>query len=351
MARRNTRVSLKSMMDSAETAPIRRRRRRWLGCLPFVLVLAVVIAGGLYLNRHRDLLPIPVSEGCEVDSADGLVDLSLDQMSNAGTIAAVAVSRNLPERAVTISLATAMQESKLQNLTAGDRDSIGLFQQRPSQGWGTPAQIGDPVYATNKFLDKLVQIQGYAQLPLTVAAQDVQHSGYPDAYATHETDAKTLAGALTGRVPASLNCTVNSVGSAVTGPIGADGLQQGGRAVSAKLKDEFGSTVTPRAATAAGSADAAGGSSSSPSAAADPQGLGLTVGTGSGTAGTARGWAVAQWAVANCQNLHITSVSYRGKVWRSSDSTKRWQSSGASATSGPVQITVAAKAAAASPSS
>ncbi|MFC1400915.1 MULTISPECIES: hypothetical protein [Streptacidiphilus] len=344
-------MSLKSMMDSAETAPTGRRRRRWLGCLPFVLVLAIVVAAGLYLNRHRDLLPIPVAEGCEVDSVDGVVDLSLDQMSNAGTIAAVAISRRLPERAVTISLATAMQESKLQNLTAGDRDSIGLFQQRPSQGWGTPAQIGDPVYATNKFLDKLVQIQGYAQLPLTVAAQDVQHSGYPDAYATHETDAKTLSGALTGRVPASLNCTVNSVGAAVTGPIGADGLQQGGRAVSAKLKDDFGATVTPKAATAAGSADAAGGSPSA-SASADSQGLGLTVGTGSGTTGTARGWAVAQWAVANCQDLHITSVSYGGKVWRSSDSTKGWQASGTAAGSGPVRISVAAKdAASSSPSS
>ncbi|MEY9842823.1 hypothetical protein [Streptacidiphilus sp. EB103A] len=344
-------MSLKSMMDSAETAPVARRRRRWLGCLPFVLVLALVVVGGLYLNRHRDLLPIPVAEGCQVDSADGVIDLSLDQMSNAGTIAAVAISRNLPERAVTISLATAMQESKLQNLTAGDRDSIGLFQQRPSQGWGTPTQVGDPVYATNKFLDKLVQIQGYAQLPLTVAAQDVQHSGYPDAYAAHETDAKTLSGALTGRVPASLNCTVNSVGSAVTGPIGSDGLQQGGRAVSAKLKKEFGSTVTPRAMTVAGSADAAGASSSSSSAAADPQGLGLTVRTGSGTAGTARAWAVAQWAVANCQDLHITTVSYGGKVWRSSDSTKGWQTSGTASASGPVQITVSAKAATASPSS
>ncbi|WP_052433146.1 hypothetical protein [Streptacidiphilus carbonis] len=341
-------MSLKSMMDSAESAPTARRRRRWLGCLPFVLVLALVVAVGLYLNRHRDLLPIPVAEGCEVDSADGLVDLSLDQMSNAGTIAAVAISRNLPERAVTISLATAMQESKLQNLTAGDRDSIGLFQQRPSQGWGTPAQIGDPVYATNKFLDKLVQIQGYAQLPLTVAAQDVQHSGYPDAYATHETDAKTISGALTGRVPAVLNCTVNSVGTAVAGPVGSNGLQQGAQAVATKLKKEFGSTVTPRASVVA-SSDAAA------------EGLGLTVGTGRGSTGTARGWAVAQWAVANCQNLHITTVAYDGKVWRSSDSTKRWQdatgasasrSASTSAASGALQITVAAKAAAStSPSS
>lgn len=340
-------------MDSAESAPVRRRRRRWLGCLPFLVVVALVVAGGLYLNRHRDLLPIPLVEGCEVSSADGVVDYSLVQMGNAGTIAAVAISRNLPERAVTISLATAMQESRLRNLPEGDLDSIGLFQQRPSQGWGTPAQISDPVYSTNKFLDKLVKIRGYAQLPLTVAAQEVQHSGFPDAYAQHEAEATVLSGALTGRVPAALNCTVNGVGTAAPGAVSSDGLQPGANAVADRLGKEFGRTVKAGAGTA-GAADpsATPNSSASGSGAGSASGLVLSVTTGSGAAGAQRGWAVAQWAVAHCQELHITSVRYGGRVWRSSASVRGWESTGATpsgsaggsgsgSSDGPVGITVA----------
>ena len=109
------------------------------------------------------------------------------------------MSRGLPERALTIALATSLQESRLRNIDHGDRDSLGLFQQRPSQGWGTSQQILDPVYASNEFFDSLVKIQGYSRLPLTVAAQRVQKSGYPQAYAKHEADATMLSAALTGR--------------------------------------------------------------------------------------------------------------------------------------------------------
>ncbi|WP_370147202.1 hypothetical protein [Streptacidiphilus sp. EB129] len=309
-------------------------------------MLAVVVGVGVYLGTHRDLLPIPVPEGCTVDSADGTIGLSIEQMDNAGTIAAVGMSRSLPERAVTISLATAMQESKLINLTGGDRDSIGLFQQRPSMGWGTPDQIGDPVYATNKFLDKLVQIQGYTQLPLTVAAQDVQHSGFPDAYATHETDATVLSGALTGRVPAALNCTVNSVGTTTTGSVSSDGLQPGASAVVQRMQKEFGRVVgtvravpnaDPTAAGTAGTGTATPARSSSATPA--PAGLALDVTPRAGTA--AGGWAMAQWAVAHCQDLHIADVEYAGKAWTSSDSTKGWQASTDGAPTGSVRITVA----------
>ena len=350
-------MSLKSIMDSAESPPVASRRRRWLGCLlPFLLVIGLAAAGGLYLNRHRDLIPVPpLSEGCEVDNADGVVDLSVTQMGNAGTIAAVAIGRNLPERAVTISLATAMQESRLENLTAGDRDSIGLFQQRPSQGWGTPAQIGDPVYATNKFLDKLVQIPGYAQIPLTVAAQDVQHSGYPDAYAQHEADATTLAGALTGRVPASMNCTVNSVGTAAPGAVSSDGLQPGASVVAKALTKDFGPTVRPVAgAVAAGAvpsassgasaapSGSASGSSSASGSAAPARGLNLAVGTPRSASGKQRGWAVAQWAVAHCQQLHISAVSYAGLTWQSGRaSAQGWQRVAPTASAASVLITVA----------
>jgi len=83
-------------------------------------------------------------------------------------------------------LATAMQESTLRNINYGDRDSLGLFQQRPSQGWGTPAEVTDPVYSTTLFLEKLLEVPGWEQLPVTVAAQTVQRSAFPNAYAKWE---------------------------------------------------------------------------------------------------------------------------------------------------------------------
>src|ERR687889_1246985 len=79
-----------------------------------------------------------------------------------------------------------MQESTLRNINYGDRDSLGLFQQRPSQGWGSPAQVLDPVYSTTIFLDKLLQVPNWDRLPVTVAAQTVQRSAFPDAYAKWE---------------------------------------------------------------------------------------------------------------------------------------------------------------------
>lgn len=134
-------------------------------------------------------------------------EMSLAQAVNAATISAVGTTRGMPERAVTIALATALQESTLRNIDYGDRDSVGLFQQRPSQGWGTVEQIMDPVYSSEKFYEGLAEVPGYSRLPLTVAAQRVQRSGFPQAYAKHEPDAALLAAALTGRRPAALNCT------------------------------------------------------------------------------------------------------------------------------------------------
>src|SRR3954462_65923 len=95
-----------------------------------------------------------------------------------------------------ISLATAMKESRLRNLDHGDRDSLGLFQQRPSQGWGTPEQVQDPVYAAGKFYDHLVQFPGWETGRLTDVAQGVQRSGFPEAYQKHEGMAVELADAL-----------------------------------------------------------------------------------------------------------------------------------------------------------
>lgn len=98
-------------------------------------------------------------EQCEVTAAGSTFQWAPDQASNAAAITAIAIKRDLPPRAATIAIATAMQESKVRNITYGDRDSLGLFQQRPSQGWGTPEQILNPEYSTNKFYDALVKVE------------------------------------------------------------------------------------------------------------------------------------------------------------------------------------------------
>lgn len=115
-----------------------------------------------------------------------------EQRDNAKVVIAVAKKRHLPARAAQIALATAMQESGLRNLGHGDRDSLGLFQQRPSQGWGTPAHVREPAYAAGQFYDRLVEVRGWRQMPLTRAAQKVQRSLYPDAYARWEKAAQRL---------------------------------------------------------------------------------------------------------------------------------------------------------------
>ena len=139
------------------------------------------------------------------------VVLTATQARNASLISAIAVHRGMPAHAATIALAAALQESKLYNLRGGDRDSLGLFQQRPSQGWGTPQEILDPVHATNAFYDALARVPGYETMPVTVAAQRVQRSGYPSAYAVYEADARALASALTGFSPAAFACHLNAV--------------------------------------------------------------------------------------------------------------------------------------------
>jgi len=120
------------------------------------------------------------------------------QVANAATIINVGAQRGVPARGWVIAVATAMQESSLRNLPGGDRDSVGLFQQRPSQGWGTPAQLQDPIYASSKFYAKLVTIPGWRTMPLAEAAQAVQNSRDGRLYADDEADARTVVQRLTG---------------------------------------------------------------------------------------------------------------------------------------------------------
>ncbi|WP_406463363.1 C40 family peptidase [Streptomyces sp. NBC_01622] len=124
-----------------------------------------------------------------------------EQIPNARTIVATGISLHVPKKGQIIALATAMQESRLRNLSSGDRDSLGLFQQRPSQGWGTPAEIRDPVYASEQFYKHLLAVDGWQQLTVAQAAQRVQRSGYPDAYAQWEPLATALQKAIAATFP------------------------------------------------------------------------------------------------------------------------------------------------------
>jgi hypothetical protein len=178
----------------------RRRRRtatdvgRWL---PIVLVALAVLAGLAWDTRAT-----AGPDGCTMAG----VPLTAEQLANAATIAEVGRERGLPDRAVVIALATAQQESRLRNLDHGDRDSLGLFQQRPSQGWGTEAQVQDPVYAAGIFYDRLVQVPGWDTGELTVVAQAVQRSGFPDAYAQWQPMAEALTASMAASRPATPDC-------------------------------------------------------------------------------------------------------------------------------------------------
>ncbi|MEU3792961.1 C40 family peptidase [Streptomyces fructofermentans] len=128
-------------------------------------------------------------------SVPGLDD-SDEQVPNAKTIQATGVAMNIPARGQIVALATALQESGLRSLTYGDRDSLGLFQQRPSQGWGTANEILDPVHASTKFYETLEKVSGWQSLSVTQAAQAVQKSGFPEAYAKWEPLATALQQAI-----------------------------------------------------------------------------------------------------------------------------------------------------------
>ncbi|ASR36596.1 peptidase M23 [Prauserella marina] len=120
-----------------------------------------------------------------------------DQMAHAATIVAVGKQLQVPEYGWVIAIATAITESGLRSLTYGDRDSLGLFQQRPSMGWGTPKEILDPAYAARKFYQHLLALPHWQQMDLAPAAQAVQRSGFPDRYADYEQAARQIVTALT----------------------------------------------------------------------------------------------------------------------------------------------------------
>jgi murein DD-endopeptidase MepM/ murein hydrolase activator NlpD len=147
-----------------------------------------------------------------------LGSLDAAQMRNAAVIIAVGQQMNIPPRGWVVAIATALQESTLNNFgnlgAKNDHDSLGLFQQRPSQGWGSAAQITNPEYSATKFYEKLVKVAGWETMPLTEAAQKVQVSAYPDAYAKHEALAAQIVNKLADGAArsvgslAALRCTL-----------------------------------------------------------------------------------------------------------------------------------------------
>ncbi|WNM36950.1 hypothetical protein RMN56_17275 [Micromonospora halotolerans] len=161
-------------------------------------IAGLAFTGGIFAGpvaAHADARPVEGKPAAvaTVQGAQSHIDLNDEQLANAKAIIAATKKAGLPERAAVISIATSLQESKLENLghlgDANDHDSLGLFQQRPSSGWGTPEQITNPEYATLAFEKGLKQVDGWDKMPLTEAAQTVQVSAYPDAYAQWEQQA------------------------------------------------------------------------------------------------------------------------------------------------------------------
>lgn len=174
------------------------------------MVVLAVVGIWVVVQQAGQHLRLPLTTRSCTVRADGEVRLDADQMANAATIAAIGIQRKMPERAVVVALATAYQESGLRNLSGGDRDSVGLFQQRPSQGWGTPEQIRDPRYATKRFYAALKRVRGWEKMRVTEAAQKVQRSAFPEAYEKWADESQVLTRALLGEATGAVACTVSS---------------------------------------------------------------------------------------------------------------------------------------------
>ena len=210
------------------------RNARFGGCVIIaILLLATVvglaIGGFSWFAGKWQPAPAPGKQRCVATAGNNSTAVSLEQAHYASIIAGLSVKRDLPPRAASIALATAYQESGIRNLDYGDRDSVGLFQQRPSQGWGSEKQLMDPHYASGKFYDALVKIRNWQTRDITEVAQAVQISGHPEAYRDHETDARVLASTLTGQTPAGFTCLdrtgaegdAKALGSALTKTFGS----------------------------------------------------------------------------------------------------------------------------------
>ena len=272
-----------------EEAPRRGPVRRALGCLIPLVILGGVVLGGYAGYQH--FINNFGSPSCKVVAGGFDYQWDPEQAANASTITDVGLFKlGLPHRASDVALTTAIQESKLRNITYGDLDSIGLFQQRPSQGWGTSQQIQDPVFASTSFYHALIKLHGWQQLPVAKAAQEVQKSGFPSAYEEHTTQGETLTKVLSGSTPEGIGCRLDDATSS-TSPA----------ALVAKLADQTGVHAT------------AGTSS---------------VTYHASTPAAARG--IAAWAVAHADSDGITAVTVGDRAWERRRGRDGWTWRGAS---------------------
>jgi hypothetical protein len=244
------------------------------------LVAVLVVAGVAVLYAVGPVGRTPA--GCTVTMGAGddltAFPMTVEQTDNAATIAGVGRKLGMPDHAVSVALATAMQESGLRNLRYGDRDSLGLFQQRPSQGWGRPDQLNDPVYAATAFYQRLRQQPNWHTLEVTDAAQLVQRSALPSAYAQWEPQARAMAAALTGEAEASLSCHDLEPVPAAANVVTVANRELGTAALSGPQPPE-------------------------------------------------RGRALAHWLVAHASRLGLGQVGYDGRTWTAESG--EWQPTGA----------------------
>jgi len=282
---------------------LRSQTTRTIGCLAVAFVVLIAAGVGVFWwLRSRGLTePVPGQQRCVATANNQSTVVDLDQAHYASIIAGVSVRRGLPPRAASIAIATAYQETGIRNLDYGDRDSIGLFQQRPSQGWGTKQQVMDPYHATGRFYDALVKIENWETADINDVAQQVQNSGHPEAYRDHENDARVLASTLTGQSPAGLSCLERS-GAAGDAKELRGALEQ----TFGKLEDSAkGSVVTVRAR------------------------------------GKKRAWAYAHFAVANARFYGVTTVKIGNRLWATQDlNLPEWQEASPKLKEERIEITV-----------
>lgn len=294
-----------------------------LSVLGLVVVLGAAVAAGLliwrpgFVSGPECTVPGDPANPTSVPA----VEVTVVQLQHASTINAVGLSRGISEQGRIIAVATAYQESSLRNRPDGDRDSVGLFQQRPSQGWGTAEQIIDPVYASGKFYDALLEVPDWQDMSLTQAAQEVQYSAFPDAYAKWEPQATTLVRGLSGGGPVELSCAAGAREPTAAHPVrpdppGADNATPALTQVLAAAAAELGGTTV--------------------TAVSDDGLTGTVVVTLPDTDPAVAGRALAAWAVAHGTGMEVTQVDVQDRQWAD----HQWQSAGPMATANEVQLTV-----------
>jgi murein DD-endopeptidase MepM/ murein hydrolase activator NlpD len=168
-------------------------------------------------------IPVTTGSAAPASASSGYGNWTAGQVGNATTIVEVGVRMQVPRYGWVIAVATAMQESGLSNLGdlghENDHDSLGLFQQRRSQGWGTAAQIMQPEYAATQFYQHLLKVKNWQVMSLTAAGQAVQRSAFPSAYAKWQPEAESLVTAVSGTTGTVDGCGADISTSGWTNPL------------------------------------------------------------------------------------------------------------------------------------